>query len=70
MKQLLMAAAAAVCIAGCASDDYQGRPGEESYVETENDRRVENKASDNLRDIGRQSSPTAPFTRGNGSMNF
>lgn len=69
MKQLLVGTIAALCITGCATND-QGAPGEEAYIETSNDRRVENKASDNLQDISRQTSPTAPFTGGNGSLNF
>jgi hypothetical protein len=68
MKHLIMAAAAALVLVGCQTN--QGRPANDTYMESPNDRRIENKASDNLRDVGRQSSPTSPFTQGNGSLNF
>ena len=68
MKQLWMAALAALCLTGCAS--YQGSPGDDTDIDTAQDRRTENKAADNLPDISRQNSPTAPHTRGNGSLNF
>ncbi len=71
MKYLLMGAAAIMVFTGCHSDSsYRGRPGQDSYIEGSSDRRGETKATENLRDVGRQSSPSSPITDGNGSLNF
>jgi hypothetical protein len=71
MKYLFMGAAAILVLTGCHSDsNYRGRPSRDSYIEGTNDRSIENKSTDNLRDVGRQSSPTAPITSPNGSLNF
>ena len=71
MKQLLIGAAMVLFLTGCAGWDYEGRPGHDSGRETANDRRLENKASDNLMDVSRQRSPSTPFTSWrSGSMNY
>ena len=71
MKQLLMGALLVFVFTGCAAWDYQGRPGHDSGRETANDRRLENKASDNIMDVSRMTSPSTPWTSwGNGSLNF
>jgi hypothetical protein len=70
MKYLLMGAVALITLTGCHTNNA-GRPAEDTYMETgSNNRRLDNKTSDNIRDIGRQSSPSSPFTQGNGSLNF
>ena len=70
MKHLLIVAASVLVLAGCATnDDHRGAPGNDRYMEGQNDRSTE-KASDNIRDIGRQSSPSSPFTSPNGTGNF
>lgn len=58
MKLLLLAMLAAVVFTGCATTS-----------EAE-ERAARNRVGSNLNDIGRQSSPSAPFTRGNGSQSF
>jgi len=71
MKQLLMGAVVVFVFTGCAAWDYQGRPGNDSGRETEHDRRLENRAGDNMMDVSRQTSPTTPFTSWrDGSRNF
>ncbi len=71
MKYLLMGAAAITLLTGCHSDsNYRGRPAQDSYIEGSNDRAIQNRTTDNMRDVGRQSSPTAPFSSPNGSQNF
>ena len=67
MKHLLIVAASVLVLAGCATNDGEdmGAPGHETY----NDRSGDS-ASDNIRDVGRQNSPSSPFTSGNGSGNF
>ena len=71
MKLLLTGASAILLFTGCAAWDYQGRPGHDSGRETEHDRRLENRAGDNLMDVSRQTSPTTPWAGwGNGSRNF
>ena len=71
MKYLAIAAAALMVFCGCHSNsNYVGRPGQDSYIEGAGDRHVDTRGADNLRDVGRQGSPTSPFTSGNGSLNF
>ena len=71
MKYLLMGAATILMLTGCHSDsNYRGRPGQDSYIEGSNDRAIQNKTTDNMRDTGRQGSPTSPFTSPNGTLNF
>ena len=73
MKYIFMAAAAALVFTGCYTrPDHMGRPGEDTYMEIgPNDRTTESKSADNIRDVGRQNSPSSPFTgQGNGTLNF
>ena len=72
MKHLLMAAAATLLLTGCYTrPDHAGKPGDGTYTEVgPNDRTVENRAGDNVIDVGRQHSPTSPISAGNGSLNF
>ena len=71
MKYLLMGAAAIMVFTGCHSDSsYRGRPGQDSYIEGSAENRSETKATENLRDVGRQTSPSSPVTSPNGSLNF
>jgi hypothetical protein len=72
MKYLLMAAAAVLVFTGCHSNDYQGSPGDERYMENSNDRGLEGRTSDNMRSFGRYGSPTSPSLQGpgNGTGNF
>jgi hypothetical protein len=58
MKLLLLAMLAAVIFTGCATTSET----EESFSRS--------RVGNNVGDIGRQSSPSAPFTRGNGSQSF
>jgi hypothetical protein len=73
MKYLLMAMAAFV-LTGCYTrPEHAGRAGDGTYTEVgPNDRNIETRAADNIRDVGRQHSPSAPHLAGtgNGSMNF
>jgi hypothetical protein len=57
MKLLLLAALAALVFTGCATDNADYRLSKDGI-------------GDNMYDVGRQGSPSAPFTRGNGSQNF
>jgi hypothetical protein len=69
MKYLLMGVMA-IALCGCHSDrQYAGRPGDESYTEEPMDPAFRNRAA-NIREVGRQSSPSAPQSAGNGSLNF
>lgn len=73
MKYLLMAAAATLLLTGCYTrPDHAGSPDDGTYTEVgPNNRNVESKAGDNLRDVGRQHSPTGPLGgAGNGSLIF
>jgi len=71
MKYLLMGAAAMIVFTGCHSDSsYRGRPGQDSYIEGAGDRQMESKPAQNLRDVGRQTSPSSPLTSPNGSQSF
>ena len=73
MKYLFMAAAATLLLTGCYTrPDHAGSPDKGTYSEVgPNDRTVESKAGDNLRDVGRQTSPTGPLGgAGNGSINY
>jgi hypothetical protein len=72
MKYLLMAAVTALVLTGCYTrPDHAGKPGDGTYTEVgPNNRNVENKAADNISDVGRQHSPTSAITAGNGTLNF
>ena len=73
MKHLLMAAVATLLFTGCYTrPDHAGSPDDGTYTEVgPNNRNVENKAADNIRDVGRQTSPTGPLGgAGNGSLHF
>ena len=70
MKHLFIGAAAILILTGCHSDNYRGRPAQDSYIEGSNDRSFQSKSTDNLREVGRGSSPTSPLTAPNGSLNF
>ena len=71
MKYLFMIAATALFVAGCSSyPDHMGRASDDTYMEIgPNDRVIEHKPTDNLRDAGRMT-PSSAFTGGNGSLNF
>jgi hypothetical protein len=71
MKHLLCWAALLAILTGCANNDfdYAGTPDRERVREREI--RTQNEAGDNLHDIGRQSSPSHPWSgKGNGSTQF
>ncbi len=70
MKHLMIAATAILVLTGCHTNNNQGMPGEDRHTEGPNDRSTENRTSDNIRDVGRQGSPTSPFSAGNGTGNF
>lgn len=73
MKYLLMAAAASLLLTGCYTrPDYAGSPDNGTYTEVgPNDRTIESRANDNIRDVGRQTSPTGPLGgAGNGSLTY
>jgi hypothetical protein len=60
----------AIALCGCQSDrQYAGRPGDESYSEEPSDPAFRHRAA-NIRELGRQGSPSAPQSAGNGSLNF
>jgi hypothetical protein len=72
MKYLMIAAAAVLVLTGCHTNEYQGSPGEDRYMESNNDRAYESRPGENMRSFGRYGSPTSPILSGpgNGSGNF
>ena len=73
MKYLMIAAAAVLVLTGCHTNEYQGSPGEDRYMENSNVRGQENRVSDETRSVERNGSPTSRHLSspgGNGSASF